>query len=105
MRIFTSDLLDKIPRIFKNKIFLILTVYLVYLLFFNQYNLISQFKLYMELKSLNEEQQYFRKLIEDAKDENKKIFKNQNTLEQFAREKYWMKKDSEEVYILVEKEK
>jgi cell division protein DivIC len=104
MKFIDQNLLDKIPNILKNKIFYILLSYFVYLMFFNQYNLISQFKLFKELRALNKEEKYYTKLIQDIKSEQAHIFKNDASLEQFAREKYWMKRDSEDVYIFVQKE-
>lgn len=103
MKIVDQKLVDSLPPILKSKIFYILLIYFIYLCFFNQYNLISQFKRYKELRGLYKEEKYYTQMIQDIKSEQKKIFKNSSTLEQFAREKYWMKKDSEEVYILVEK--
>ncbi|MBP6304198.1 MAG: septum formation initiator family protein, partial [Bacteroidia bacterium] len=44
--------------------------------------------------------------IEQAKKERDQLFTNEEALEKFAREKYHMKKDNEEVFIIVdEKEK
>ncbi len=104
MKIVDQELLDKIPSVFKNKIFYILFIYFIYLLFFNQYNLFSQFKLFKELRELKKEEVFYTDMIRDIKEEQKEIFKNKSTLEQFAREKYWMKRDSEDVYIFVKKD-
>ncbi|QQR98025.1 MAG: septum formation initiator family protein [Sphingobacteriales bacterium] len=104
MKIVDQELLDKIPSIFKNKIFYILFIYFIYLLFFNQYNLFSQSKLFKDLRELKKEEVIYTDMISDIKEEQKEIFKNKSTLEQFAREKYWMKRDSEDVYIFVKKD-
>lgn len=104
MKLIDQALLDKIPSLFKNKLFYISFAYLIYLIFFNQYNLLSQIKLYKELRTLKKEEKYYSQLINDIKLETKQIFENEQSLEQFAREKYWMKKDSEEVYIVVKKD-
>lgn len=105
MKLIDKALLDKIPTIFKSKVFLILFGYFIYLLFFNQYNLISQYKLFKELRTLNKEEAYYNDMIAQIKSEQKSIFKDQHSIEKFAREKYWMKKDSEEVYVFMSNEK
>ncbi|MCB9034313.1 MAG: septum formation initiator family protein [Chitinophagales bacterium] len=101
MQIIDKQLLDKIPAILKNKFFLVAFVYFIYLLFISDRNLISQFKLAKQLRQLNKEEQYYTKAINDINQERTMVLSNIQNIEKFARENYWMKKDSEDVYIFV----
>ena len=103
MKLIDAALKEKIPGILKSKIFYIVVAYLIYLLFFNQYNLISQYNLIKELRQLSEEEKFYEKSIVDIKEQQEAIFRNGTSIEKFAREKYWMKKDSEDIYIFVQK--
>ncbi|HNB38679.1 MAG TPA: septum formation initiator family protein [Chitinophagales bacterium] len=104
MKLIDPELKEKIPSIFKSKVFYIVVAYLVYLTFFNQYNLLTQFSLFKELRQLSKEEKFYEKSIVEIKEQQADIFKDRNSIEKFAREKYWMKKDSEEIYIFVPKE-
>lgn len=101
MKIIDQQLLDKIPAILKNKFFLVVLVYFIYLLFISDRNLISQFKLAKQLYQLNKEEAYYTKEIQKINEERTTVMSSIQNIEQFARENYWMKKDSEDVYIFV----
>lgn len=105
MKFIDNKLLERIPNFIRNRFFIIAFIYSIYLIFFNQYNFLSQYKLIDELRSLKKEAMFYNKEIASIKAKQKEIFANKASLEQFAREKYWMKKDSEEIYIVFPVEK
>lgn len=104
MAIIDPKLKEKIPAWLRSKFFLLFAGYFVYLLFFTQNTLFSQIKLAMQLKELNTEADYYTKEITTLRKEQKELFSNIDNIEKFARENYWMKKDSEDLYIFVEKQ-
>jgi len=53
-------------------------------------------------EKLKEEEAYYAKEIEKARKERDELFTSDKTLEKFAREKYFMKKDNEEVFIMID---
>jgi cell division protein FtsB len=55
-----------------------------------------------QLNKLENEKEYFEEKIEEVKKDQKELRTDKELLEKFAREKYYMKKKSEDVYILVE---
>lgn len=59
----------------------------------------------MQVHELNKQEHYYITEIEKVKKEDKETFSNIDNMEKYARENYWMKKDSEELYIFVEAEK
>jgi len=105
MAIIDPKLTEKIPAILRNKFFLLFAGYFVYLLFFTQNTLFSQIKLALQLHKLSKEEAYYSKQIADVRKEQQELFSGIDKLEKFARENYWMKRDSEDLYIFVEEEK
>lgn len=104
MAIVDPKLTEKIPALFRNKFFFLFLGYFIYLLFFTQNTLISQVKLALQLRELNKEEAYYTKEIAKVKKEQKELFSGIEQMEKYARENYWMKRDSEDLYIFVEEE-
>lgn len=72
------------------------------MLFFDSNDLFNQFRMSRKLNDLQSEKGYYLEKIEEVKSERAALFSNSRQLEKFAREKYRMKKDNEDVFILVE---
>ena len=105
MAIIDPKLTEKIPVLFRSKFLLLFTGYFIYLLFFSENTIVSQVKLALQLNELNKEEAYYTKEISNIKQVQKELFSGIDQLEKYARENYWMKRDSEDVYIFVEAEK
>ncbi|HMW13213.1 MAG TPA: septum formation initiator family protein [Chitinophagales bacterium] len=105
MPIIDPALKEKIPPFLRNKFFMLFAAYFIYLLFFSQNTLISQSRLYMQLRDLEKEESYYKKEIATIKKEQRELFSGIDQMEKFARENYWMKRDSEDLYIFIESEK
>ena len=86
---------------FKNKYVLTLIALSVWVMFFDKNDLFTQFKLSQEVKQLEEEKNYFTKEILEIKTDLKELTTNPKTLEKFAREKYLMKRDNEDIFVIV----
>lgn len=76
---------------------------MIWLLFFDKNDFFTQRDLSIQLKKLYDEKRYYLNEIEKNKIAADELKNNMQSLERFAREKYWMKKDNEEVYIIVNK--
>lgn len=72
------------------------------MLFFDSNDIVSQFQLSSKLSALKSEKEFYLAKIEEVKEERKELFSNDELLEKFAREKYLMKKEGEDVYVLIE---
>ena len=94
--------MKKVISIFKNKYFLTVIALSVWVVFFDKNDLKTQIELRKEVKQLTEERNYFAKEIHVTSDLNK-LYTDPKTLEKFAREKYLMKRDNEDIFVLVEK--
>ena len=99
-----KKILDKILPVLKNKFILALLVFLVWLTFFDQNNLIDRVQQLNRNEKLQKEKAYY---IEKIKEDSTKLHQlktDEENLEEFAREQYYMKKKDEDIFIIVEKE-
>jgi cell division protein FtsB len=65
-------------------------------------DLISRYRLSAKLRSLENEKVYYKEKIKEVEQQRSELFGDRESLEKFAREKYLMKKPSEDVFIIVE---
>src|SRR6478609_5550778 len=97
----TVKKLDFIPAWVKNKYFLTALVFAVWMIFFDQQDLITtQVKQRKELNSLKASSDFYQKEIEATRLELEQLKSDPAVLEKYAREKYRMKRDNEDVFIL-----
>lgn len=90
--------------ILKNKYFLITVVFVTWILFFDKNNIISQADLAKKLHNLKDDKSYYQKEIREDSVELHELLTNPEDLEKFARERYLMKRDSEEIFLIVPKD-
>ena len=93
--------MNPLLKLILNKYFLTFTAFLVWMVFFDNNNLRRQRQLGEELGELYKTRQFY--ITETSKNRDL-IFKLQNdkeTIERIAREKYLMKRDSEDVFVVV----
>lgn len=90
-------------KFIKNKYFLTTIGIIVWLLFFDKNDVFSQMELMGKLKKLRADKTYYLAEIKNNRDAIEDLKTNKKSLERFAREKYLMKKDNEDVYVIVKK--
>jgi cell division protein FtsB len=83
-----------------NKYVLTIIFFVVWMLFFDQKDIFSTLKKKKELKTLVEKKQYYISEIEATKKELTDFQQNTTAIEKFAREKYMLKKDGEDIFII-----
>jgi cell division protein FtsB len=93
----------KLIKFIKNKYLLTTIGIVVWLLFFDKNDVFSQADLMGKLDKLKSDREYYITEIANNKKEIEELKTNQKSLEKFAREKYHMKKDNEDVYVIVSK--
>jgi len=96
-------MLDKIPSWLKNKYSITFVIFLLWVAFIDQNNLITQYQYRTQLEELETEKDYFSDEILKTKTELEELSTNPKSLEKFAREKYYMRKDNEEVFVFTTK--
>jgi len=84
----------------KNKFLLAGSFFLVWMLFFNEKDLVTEIKRRDKLKELQKSEEHLSDLIKDTKKELGQLKTNAQTIEKYAREKYLMKKDNEDLFII-----
>jgi len=92
-----------ILKILKNKYLLVVIGLIVWLLYFDKNDVFTQFELITKCNKLNTEKEYYIAEIEKNKEEIVELQNNKKSLETFAREKYLMKRDNEDVFVFVQK--
>lgn len=96
-------MLRKLPPFVRNFYFLFAVFFLVWMLAFDSNDFITQFKLNRKLHNLEAQKAYYMQKIEEVKKDREELFSDKELLEKYAREKYLMRKESEDLYIIVEK--
>jgi len=93
----------KFLNIIRNKYLLTTIGIIVWLLFFDKNDVFSQMELMGKLNKLRADKTYYLAEIKNNRDAIEDLKTNKKSLERFAREKYLMKKDNEDVYVIVKK--
>jgi cell division protein FtsB len=92
--------LQYIPRWLKSKYLITGLAFIGWMLFFDSDDITLQFKRVKELQQLQQSEKNLDQQITDTKKELELLRTNPSTLEKYAREKYLMKKDNEDLYII-----
>jgi cell division protein FtsB len=95
----------KILLVIKNKFFITLVLFGVWMIFFDKNNVINQIELRKNLRQYQKEKQYYQQQIAADSEATYDLMSDSTHLEKFARERYFMKKDSEDVFLMIKKEK
>lgn len=72
----------------------------IWVLFFDEMDYFTQKERLNELAKLNQKKEYYVNEIATAKQELSDIKNSNEALEKFAREKYLMKKNGEDIFII-----
>ena len=84
-------------QIKRSKYIVTLFLFLIWIAFFDKNNLVSKYKLSKMVDNLESEKEMYRHKIEKAKKDRSDLEQN---LEKFAREKYFMHKKDEDIFII-----
>jgi cell division protein FtsB len=98
---FTADMSKKgVISVFRNFYFLASIAFVVWLLIADRNDLFSQIKLRSKVTALEKEKEYYLEKIEEIKAERDAVLNNPAQLEKIARERYYMKKPGEDIFVL-----
>lgn len=92
---------ERLPKYLRNKYAFTLALFAVWMLFFDHHNMINQIELRAELYQLESDRAYYQAEIEQIREDLDELLQNDDKLEKFAREKYFMKKPNEEIFLFV----
>ncbi|MHA4894502.1 FtsB family cell division protein [Pedobacter sp. PWIIR3] len=97
--------MNRLLELIKNKYFLSVIAFVVWMLFFDKNDFLAQYEFKSEVSKLQEEKDFYVKEIAQVKKDLNELNTNLNTAEKFAREKYFMKKDNEDVFVIIHEDK
>jgi len=92
-------------NLFRNKYFLVSSIFLVWMVFFDRNDLFSQWEYHQQVSKLQQERDFYQKESAKVHQDLDELTSNKQKLEKFAREKYLMKKDNEDVFVIVKEKK
>ncbi len=97
-------IIKRLPQPLRNKYLILFLLFLLWVIFIDDYNLINQSKIKNTVNDLKSQKEFY---IAEIKSDSTELYKLQNDpAEQvkFAREKFLMKKENEDIFIMREKE-
>jgi len=97
-------MLKRLPPAFRNFYIVTGLCFFVWMLFLDSNDLISRFKLGSKLRNLDREKAYYQEQIADVEKDRHELMTDRELLEKFAREKYLMKKETEDIFIIQEED-
>ena len=98
--------MKRLIDLFKNKFFLVTIAFVVWMTFFDKNDLLSQYQYQQEVSKLEQERDFYKAETDKVSKDLEELTSNPQQLEKFAREKYLMRKDNEDVFVVVkEKDK
>jgi len=89
-----------IPRLLRNKYLVTGIAFGVWMLFFDKNDVLEQRERLNELNNLQKSKAYFAEQIKLERAFSEELKTNPAAIEKFAREKYFMKRDDEDLYII-----
>jgi len=95
----TGSLLKKI---FFNKYLIVFVLFAVFVTFFDNHSLIHRWGTHQKIVEMEKELKFYQDDIKASKQKKNELQSSRENLEKFAREHYFMKKESEDIYIIKE---
>ena len=99
-----QDIIKRLPKPLRNKYLILFLLFILWVIFIDDYNLINQSKIKNTVDDLKSQKEFY---IAEIKSDSTELHKLQNDpaeQEKFAREKFLMKKENEDIFIIREKE-
>lgn len=96
-----KPIFKQIPAPIRNRYFLVLVFFFAWLIFIDKHNMWTQYQLQKSLNKLKSDKTFYEEKITEVREEALDIEQNE---EKFAREKYFMKKKNEDVFVIVREE-
>ncbi|WP_222984597.1 FtsB family cell division protein [Flagellimonas meishanensis] len=86
-------------KVMTNMYVLVLTIFVIWMAFFDTNSLLIHLELRNEIKKLEKQKEFLQDEIAKDKEILEKM-SDENELEKLAREKYYMKKENEEIFLI-----
>ena len=97
------NIINLLPKPIRNKYVITSFLFIFWILFLDEYNLINQNKRNIENDKLKEKKEFLSSEIKKDSTELSNLKNDSSKQEKFAREKFKMKKDNEDLFIIRKK--
>lgn len=91
----------KYTKYCRNRYFFTFLGFVIWLGFFDRNDFLTTWTYHHKLASLREEEKYYDQEIIRYTEDLNNLLTNHENMEKYAREKYYMKKDNEEVFLII----
>jgi cell division protein FtsB len=92
--------LRRLPSWLKSKFLLAAVFFVIWMLFFDPKDISSLFERRDKLNELQRSEKHLKKLIQESNQELDMLKNDAQSIEKYAREKYMMKKDNEDLFVV-----
>ena len=92
-------MISKILNLLKKTYVIIIVFFVIWMIFFDTNSVLMHFELNQKIKKLENQKNYYRKEIKKDKASINEI-KSDSGIEKYAREKLFMKKENEEIFLI-----
>lgn len=96
--------MDRLLSLIKNKYVIATVVFIVWMLFFDRHDVTTQYGYYSELKNLEAQRDFYLEEMDHINKTVNDIHSDPEAVQRIARERYQMKKDNEDVFVIIEVE-
>ena len=94
--------MNNLLQVAKNKYFIVTAFFLIWIGFFDQNDWVSRKGIDKEIEKLEDDKAFFTTEVIELQKEEKRLKENQEALEKYARENFYMKKEGEDVFVIVD---
>ena len=95
-----KQIIESLPKPLRNKYVITFILFILWILFLDDYNLINQKKMQDKVDELIQQKEFYISEIESDSTELSDLKNDPKQQEKFAREKFLMKKNNEDVFII-----
>src|SRR5690554_6222244 len=96
--------MERLLTIIRNKYVIAGVAFVIWMMFFDRYDITTQYSYYSQLKGLKIEKAFYTTEIDQVNKTIHDLNSDPEALQRMAREKYKMKKENEDVFVIIERE-
>jgi len=89
----------------RNKYVLTISLFVIWILFFDQNNMVDRMKMSSEIRQLDKDREFYEEQIKTDSTRLNELTTNKANLEKYAREQFLMKKPDEDVFVVINEKK
>ncbi|MEM6263546.1 MAG: septum formation initiator family protein [Bacteroidota bacterium] len=96
-----EKLLKRLTALLNSKYLLVLLITGIWMIFFDRLNLVSQMNVRQQIEELHRDKAHYERAIQQVDYEREQLLTQPEEMERYARERYYMKRKNEDVFVVV----